>query len=172
MIDGPFANYTGDYDIKTDLIVDEYPNVVYRDSNHLLEHQKRQIYLDLCGEYGIEFLVIVDSDEYFYDCKWDELQEELEQVCKDNYVYNIKSYTEIPGMGLVPIDQPRIIKNPGMLQYLGGHHYQLALKGTDDAITAKNTIYSIKLCHDAHLRSPERKEKHDQYIRWLKRYEA
>src|ERR1041385_3302490 len=76
MIDGPFANYTGDYDIQTDLIVDEYPNVVYRDSNHLLEHQKRQIYLDLCGEYGIEFLVIVDSDEYFYDCKWDELEDE------------------------------------------------------------------------------------------------
>lgn len=173
-IDGPFADYpivaVSDY-ITADIITD-YPNVIYRYEPLLPEYYKRQIYLDLCKEYGVDFLIIADTDEYFHpESDWGEFPEERERVCGNDYLYNIKNYTVVGGL-LLGLDQPRLIKNPAKLQYLNGHHYMLAEKGTDEAIIAKDTLYSIKLCHDPSIRSPERQEKHDQYIRWLTRYET
>jgi len=179
MIDGRFKDYYDNLATLEEInqqsldIINTYPNVVYRRTVYMLEHEKRQIYLDLCEEFGVDTLIIIDSDEYFHpESDWSAFIEERKRVCNDrDHLYNIKNYTEIDRL-LLPLDQPRLIHFPNQIHYLNGHHYQLAINGTDEAITAKDTLYSVKLCHDPHLRSQERKDKHDEYIKWLKRYEA
>ena len=153
--------------------LNKYPNVIKIDVYDKFEYQKRQVYLDLCEQWCIDWLLVVDTDEYFHpDSNFEEFIEERKRVCNDrDHLYNLKNYTEIDRL-LLPLDQPRLIHFPSQIHYLNGHHYQLAINGTDEAITAKDTLYSVKLCHDPHLRSQERKDKHDEYIKWLKRYEA
>src|ERR1043166_5619692 len=172
-ISGRFHDYPEPEDIRETCLInpEKHSNVVCYHTTALPEYMQRQIYLDLCRECHVDYLIIADTDEYFHDCDWEAFKEERERICNSDFVYNIKNYTEIGGL-LLPLDQPRLIKNPSMVHYLNGHHYQIAVNGTDEAITAKDTLYSIKLCHDPSIRSPERKEKHDKYIRWLKRYEA
>jgi hypothetical protein len=45
------------------------------------------------------------------------------------------------------------------------------LKGSDESLTAKNTLYSIKMIHDPSIRNQERIDKHDAYIKRLEQYE-
>jgi hypothetical protein len=167
-VDGPFKDYSNSQNYRD--YIHYVPNLIQVYFTGY-EHEKRQIYLDLCKEYGVNWLIIADTDEYFHDCEWGEFPSERERVCGNDYLYNLKNYTEIAGL-LLGLDQPRLIKNPSKLHYLNGHHYMLAEKGTDEAIIAKDTLYSIKLCHDPSIRTPERKDKHDQYIKWLRRYET
>jgi len=169
-VNGPFDNFP-DNPTRVHCRL-EWPNVVCHHTIGLPEHAQRQIYLDLCKEYGIDWLIIADTDEYFHDCQWGEFQAERERVCSGNdYLYNMKNYTVVGGL-LLGLDQPRLIRNPSKLQYISGHHYMLAEKGTNEALVSKDTLYSIKLCHDPSIRSPERQAKHDQYIKWLGRYET
>jgi len=171
-VGGPFSNMPDDLrvDIDTLDVLSKYPNVLNYYAGGL-EHEHRQIYLDLCKEYDVDWLIIVDTDEYFHDCQWGEFLAERERFCGSDYLYNVKNYTVVGGL-LLGLDQPRLIKNPSKLQYIEGHHYMLAEKGTDKALVAKDTLYSIKLCHDPSIRSPERQAKHDVYIKWLGRYET
>ena len=174
-IDGPFKNYKGKQ--VSDISVPEaYSNMIYVYKPKLLEHEKRQVYLDLCKEYGIDYLLIIDNDEYVHpDSSWDKFREERESICNDrDHLYYIKNYTEIntgESKMLLGLDQPRLIKNPSQVHYLNQHHYQFAINGTNEAITAKDTLYSIKLCHDPSYRSQKRKDNHDRYIKWLTAYE-
>jgi hypothetical protein len=176
-IDGPFAGYesaNSEYIKKETLyVLKDYPNVLPYPGSNMLEYEKRQLYLNLCEQWMIEWLIIVDTDEYFHpDSDWNAFIEERRIKCNDrDHLYNLKNYTEIDRL-LLPLDQPRLIHWPSMIHYLNGHHYQLSINGTEEAITAKDTLYSVKLCHDSHLRTQERKDKHDEYIHWLKRYEA
>jgi hypothetical protein len=176
-IDGSYIGYNpGNIEYiekETDYILKDYPNVIKIEAYDLFEYQKRQIYLDLCKEWCIDTLIIVDTDEYFHpDSDWTAFTEERKQVCNDKeHLYNLINYTEFDRI-LLPLNQPRLIKNPNQVHYLNGHHYQLAINGTDDILVAKTTLYSIKLCHDPHLRTQERRDEHDVYIKWLERYEA
>jgi hypothetical protein len=170
LIYGPFEKWPEHPTHQTAEI--NVPNLICHTTVGLPEHAQRQIYLDLCKEYGVDWLIIADTDEYFHpESDWTEFPSERERVCGNDYLYNLKNYTEIGGL-LLGLDQPRLIKNPSKLQYIEGHHYMLAEKGTDESIIAKDTLYSIKLCHDPSMRTPERMEKHDQYIKWLQRYET
>jgi hypothetical protein len=173
-IDGPFKNYKG---TRIDKGTFERPaNMITIIKPNRLEHEKRQAYLDACKEYNIDYLIVTDTDEYFHpDSDWNAFKEEREKICNDrDHLYFIKNYTEISTgetRMLLGLDQPRLIKNPSQIHYLNGHHYQFAVNGTDDAIVAKNTLYSIKLCHDWRYRSEKRMDRHDRYIKWLSTYE-
>jgi hypothetical protein len=180
-VDGPFRDFKKTKQKKlppksTDLsrdVVKRYPNAVLVDAPYLLEHQKRQVYLDQCKKYNIDYLMIVDADEYFLpESNWSGFAEERERVCTDDYIYNLKNYTDLQPLGLVPLDQARLWKNPGKLEYLNNHHYQFTLRNTAKALVAKLTLYTVKLCHDPMLiRSDERHEQHHKYIKWLEGYE-
>ncbi len=175
-IEGPFQGYKTEMedlcDMKSFTLCKKYPNVISITEPDLFEYQTRQTYLELCKEYNVDTLIIADTDEYFHECDWAAFTEERKRVCNDrDHLYNLINYTEFDRI-LLPLNQPRLIKNPSMVHYLNGHHYQLAINGTDDILIAKDTLYSVKLCHDPHLRSQERKDKHDEYIKWLRRYEA
>ena len=169
VIDGKYKDYESDWPFSTDgldHLVEKYHNVVLEVAENLLEYQKRSVYLDLCIEYNIDCLIIADSDEYFYDCDWQQFRE---TKLKD-HIYNLKNYTLIQGMK-VPVNQPRIWHKPQELEYKNARHYQFGRKGIDEVLVAKETIYSIKLIHDPTIRNQERTEKHDAYIRKLEEYE-
>jgi hypothetical protein len=180
-IDGPFRDYNKAKlkkisPISTDGsrdLVGQYANTILLDAPYLLEHQKRQVYLDQCKKYNVDYLMIVDADEYFLpDSNWSEFEEERDRICKEDYIYNLKNYTDLQPLGLVPLDQARLWKNPGKLEYLNNHHYQFTLRNTSKALTAKYTLYSVKLAHDPMpVRSEDRHEEHHKYIKWLEGYE-
>lgn len=174
VIDGKYKDYDPDaiFPFSTDGLddlVDRYHNVVFEMAENLTEWEKRTVYLDLCREYDITHLLIVDSDEYFHpDSNWKQFRQDIKNL-KD-YIYNLKNYTNIMGM-IVPADQPRLWVNPCQLEYKNKHHYMCGLIGTDDILTANETLFSIKMIHDPKIRDEARTEKHDAYIHKLEDYE-
>ena len=103
-VEGPFRDYP---DKVVSYSPDPlYPNVICLHTWALPEYEQRQIYLDLCKEYGIDWLIIADTDEYFHpESSWGEFSEERERVCGNDYLYNIKNYTVVGGL-LLGLDQP------------------------------------------------------------------
>lgn len=176
LIDGRCKLYESTFPFSTDNyedILEKYPNVVVDVAADLLEHEKRNHYLKMCKEFDIDFLLIADSDEYFYDCNWNKFRDELKDL-NDDYIYNIKNYMYNPIMdSIIPVDNPRLWRKPGLLEYKNGRIYQFGLRdsGNHELQVARRGIYSIKLYHDSHLRNDERKEKHDAYIKRLEEYE-
>jgi len=176
LIDGKYKFYDSVFPFSTDDyedILHRYPNVMVDVAPDLLEHEKRNCYLEWCKEFDIDFLIIVDSDEYFYDCNWNKFREEITEL-DDGYIYNIKNYQYVKGMdSILPVDNPRLWRNPGALEYKNKSHYQFGLKNSEDheVQVASRCIHSIKLYHDPHLRSDERQLKHDDYIKRLEEYE-
>ena len=174
VIDGKYKDYDPEepYPFSTDGledVVEKYHNVVLEDAENLTEWEKRTVYLDLCREFDITHLLIVDSDEYFHpDSDWQKFRQEIKTL-KD-HVYSIKNYTSIMGM-IVPADQPRLWVNPGKLEYKNKRHYQFGLIGRDSVLVAKRTLFSVKLIHDHTIRDEARTEKHDAYIHKLEEYE-
>lgn len=171
VIDGKYKDYDSDFPMSTDgldYLVEKYHNVVLEVAENLLEYQKRSVYLDMCREYDIDCLVIADSDEYFYDCDWKQFRKDLLR-CK-GWIYNIKNYNAIMGMK-VPVDSPRVWMKPQELEYKNERHFMFGRIGHDSALVAKETLYSLKMIHDPTIRSQDRTEKHDQYIKKLEEYE-
>lgn len=180
-IDGPFRDYnkaklkkiSPDSTDGSREVVKKYPNAILIDAPYLLEHQKRQLYLDQCKKYNIDYLLIADADEYFLPgSDWEAFIAERERICTDDYIYNIKNYTNFQPLGLVPLDQARLWRDPGRLEYLNNHHYQFTVRGTERALAPKLTLFSVKLAHDpVPVRSDERHQEHHNYIKWLEMYE-
>ena len=171
VIDGKYKDYDSVFPFSTDgldELVELYHNVVYEEASNLLEYQKRSVYLDLCREYDIDCLIIVDSDEYFYECDWKQFRKDLLR-CK-GWIYNLKNYTSKMGMKL-PVDEPRIWMKPQELEYKNSRHFQFGRIGHDSVLVGKETLYSLKLIHDPTIRSDDRTEKHDDYIKKLEDYE-
>jgi uncharacterized protein YueI len=78
--------YPGHEPLSTDgsrNIVKKYKNAVLIDAPNLLEYQKRQKYCEIAGKYGIDVLIIVDSDEFAIPhlTNWDIFRKNL-------YIYN------------------------------------------------------------------------------------
>lgn len=174
LIDGKFRNYDSIFPMSTDNFEDilyKYPNVFYDVIPNMLEHEKRTRYLEMCRSFRVDYLLIVDSDEYFHpDSDWKAFRQEIARECQHDYIFNLKNYTAIEGM-MLPVDQPRLWRSPSLLEYKNDRHYQFGLKGSSDLLVAKKTLYSVKLMHDPHLRSIERTDEHDKYIKWLEEYE-
>jgi len=174
LIDGKYKLYEDDNPLPfstdgLDELTEKYPNLIIRIKIGLSEHEKRQTYLDLCREFDIDFLIIADSDEYFYDCNWNKFRDELPYL--EDYIYNIKNYQYVKGMDtIMPIDNPRLWRKPGLMEYKNNAHYQFGFRD-GDVLVPQGAIYSIKLYHDPHLRSDERQQKHDDYIKKLEEYE-
>lgn len=66
-IDGKFKEFEENYDISMDgskEVVESYPNTHYVSYPNISEIEKRNKYLEIAGELGIDFLLVIDSDEY------------------------------------------------------------------------------------------------------------
>ncbi len=66
-IDGRFKHFEDDHDLSTDnsrKVVELVPNAVYHSHPNLTEIDKRNKYLEIAGNKNIDFLLVIDSDEY------------------------------------------------------------------------------------------------------------
>jgi hypothetical protein len=89
------------------------------DSPNLTEFAKRQVYIDLTKDYGIDVLLILDSDEYVYACDWVKFRAECYQkmIVRDKMMWNIYNigFRE-------PFDRPRLWFKPWEIG-IGPTHY-------------------------------------------------
>ena len=66
-IDGKFKDFEDDHDLSNDnsrKVVESFPNAVYYCYPNLTEIDKRSKYLEIAGTKEIDFLLVIDSDEY------------------------------------------------------------------------------------------------------------
>ena len=66
-IDGKFKHFKDDHDLSVDnsrKIVESFPNAIYYCYPNLTEIDKRNKYLEIAGTREIDFLLVIDSDEY------------------------------------------------------------------------------------------------------------
>jgi hypothetical protein len=66
-IDGKFKYFEDDHDISMDNsreVVESFPNAAYYCYPNLTEIDKRNKYLEIAGSRNIDFLLVIDSDEY------------------------------------------------------------------------------------------------------------
>ena len=66
-IDGKFKYFDDDHDLSIDnsrKVVESFSNAVYYCYPNLTEIDKRNRYLEIAGNQGIDFLLVIDSDEY------------------------------------------------------------------------------------------------------------
>ena len=66
-IDGKFKHFEDDHDLSIDnsrKVVESFPNAIYCCYPNLSEIDKRNKYLEIAGTQGIDFLLVIDSDEY------------------------------------------------------------------------------------------------------------
>jgi len=75
------------------------------DAPNLTESAKRQIYIDLTKDYGIDVLLILDTDEYVYACDWIKFRAECYQkmIVRDKMRWNIYNIAFKE-----PMDRPRL----------------------------------------------------------------
>jgi len=148
------------------------------------EYNKRQKYLDLCEQYDIDVLLIIDTDEYIIDefSDWSMFREECYQRMfienkETQNIFNIKMLNRISVAGGHVLDlwvsYPRIWFRPSDMHYARGRHYEFV--GKDGRVQTgsegHDTIYSIRAKHDIDLRTSKHQEGREAYQKWLIKYE-
>lgn len=167
-IDGKFSLRDGpDYstDGSTEYI-QSFENVVIRKFVGM-EHDKRNKYMDLAKEYGIDVLLIIDSDEYIFEADWDKFRKNLESI-KDNpqnihgikFYYNEKDWTPYP----------RIWLRPNEIRYYKTHNI-FNVNGNLTRSPVVKTVEGISMSMNDDLRSEDYLLKTSEYQRKMLDYE-
>jgi hypothetical protein len=123
------------------------------------EVDKRNKYLEICGIYNIDVLLIIDSDEFVLEnSNWDEFYYNLKARIyeRDKCQRNVYAIMLQGSNSSVSVAYPRIWYKPYDMTYYGGKHY--FFKNKD--ITISN------------LRSNAHNEGRFTYQTWLVNYEA
>lgn len=127
------------------------------DSPDLTEAKKRQVYVDLTKDYGIDVLLILDSDEYVYCADWLRLRHECYQkmIVRDKMnwqIYNL-AFRE-------PMDRPRLWFQAWKIG-IGPTHYNFWRKDDPKMIDINlggdslHTIGNIVISHRHNLRTAD-----------------
>ena len=100
-VDGKFSLRDGS-DYSTDgstEYLDSFDNVIINKFVGM-EHDKRQQYIEMAKKYDIDYIIIIDSDEYINDANWDIFRENLEKnndsISGVKFYYTDKDYTSYP----------------------------------------------------------------------------
>lgn len=180
-IDGRFKHFDGKFSTSWDgsrELVKSYDNAILLDLPDCYEVEKRQLYLDMAHELGVEFLLIIDSDEYVMEYNHEKFRQKLKDITEHQSYnqYNIFSvmlevnspnYNNIlPEIIGTQKDirnrtfqhYPRIIYKPGDVEY-NTYHYFIRKKDKNHYMGKQETNPSIaivegmKLGHDHLLRN-------------------
>ena len=180
-IDGRFRDFEEIYDISTDgskEVVETFSNANYYSFPNLTEIEKRNKYLELAQAQNLDFLVVIDSDEYAvldpvlfrsnleaimsqkqYDERFNEVIPE---------VYGLKMYDEQYEKQSFIVERynERLLYKPGNLRYNCIHSNLIDIfDNSRNFTTAKYTsvVDGITLYNDDTLRTPEYLRKSIQY---------
>lgn len=140
------------------------------DAPNLTEAKKRQVYVDATEQYGIDCLLILDSDEYVFCADWLKFRHECYQkiLVRDAGLWNIYN---IP---FREMDRPRLWWQPWKIE-VGPCHYDFTLK--DDPTCREinlggdsmHLIGNIVISHKHDMRSVEHQFARE---RWEKKQQA
>jgi hypothetical protein len=192
-IDGKFPQYPGteclSYDGSRELVKKYSDYKVVLIDYPKSEFEKRQHYLKLCEDYGVDVLLIIDSDEYVMptleNSNWNRFRKSLHKVIierdggnKQN-VYGINMFNQADGSTLA---YPRIWYRPEEMEYYAGRHYFFRNKYPPGHTLHKtnlphqaahnvNLIEGVTLAHDHLLRSKHHMSGRHEYQIWLSNYE-
>ena len=147
---------------------------------------KRNRYLELCSKYGIDCLIIIDSDEYFDYTEYDDPQEQW-SIFKNNFehmtagsIHNVYSIGAIRSDGLYTT-YPRVWNKPNEMRYFRNSHYHFLninweyerYKENPHIYTQKSkaVIQGLVLNHDHTLRNDLQMKMRKEYQGYNMRYE-
>lgn len=158
-IDGRYP----DFDYPTDLSDDGSRELVKSYLNSMLidysgpEPAKRNRYLQACQEYGIDYCLMIDSDEYILEADWPAFRTNCKRVCNDSTnVYGVNfRYTTTPPPDYTPY--PRLWFKPYEMEYYQCHNI-FRHKPSGNYYRSPATaplIEGITLTGDDSLRSPD-----------------
>lgn len=154
MIDGRFFAHRGE-PLSTDgsrELMNSYDNIISLDLPDLTEAQKRNGYLWLCKEHNIEWLLILDSDEYvttFGDWKYDVLHKM--DLVHNHYIYDIQS-RRFPADYVKYDPRPRLWYDPEGFEYTTCHCCYHR-KDKKERFGERPCIDNIFIEHDKSLRT-------------------
>lgn len=203
-VDGRFkhfkdGNSTGlSYD-KSRELVRSYDNTVLIDMPHVYEIQKRQAYVDWCKKIDIDYLLIVDSDEYVLEYDKKTFDREIHTIREAPYYqYNVfgimleinsGKYAHIvhefnggnPPQTTTPNNRqfahsPRLWQRPSEMEY-NVTHYNFRNKHPSSSLHYQETncavkiVAGMKLGHDHALRNNQFLDKRRAYQKWLVEFE-
>lgn len=146
------------------------------DAPNLNQNAKRQIYFDKAAEYGLDIIIVMDTDEYFIHDKtiWSAFLTELEQKIRRE---NAQTYIQCYCIPTLLIDKgvqrmpdcytenlPRVFYKPHTLQYVDDH-YTIRNKKTGVLMTTQSNqvLSNIMMGHDHKLRTKAYNEYCKQY---------
>lgn len=117
-IDGKFSLREGpDYstDGSTEYL-NQFKNVIIKKFVGI-EHDKRQQYIELSKEYGVDVLIIIDSDEYVAEADWPLFRKNLEIILSsEQNIHGVNFFTDNN------ITQyPRVWIRPHQIKYWNAH---------------------------------------------------
>lgn len=167
VIDGRFPDYPYHTDLSDDgtrEICDQFENVVLIDCP-ADEVTKRNRYLQACREYGIDYLLIIDSDEYIIEADWWRFTQNLAKLTTTENILGIWCRNQDGHEGVFP----RLWKNPGEMEYYKCHN--IFKKICNGQLTRSSAdapyVEGIKIVWDASLRTPENEARTSEYQRKL-----
>ncbi len=128
------------------------------------EREKRQKYVDIASMLDRDFILIIDSDEWFEVLYWEKLLTELDNIIKyrvntgvDNNVFSVH-YVDV-GNNNQPQYRKRLWYRPELMQY-GDRHWKFNIRGEVRPFSSN----IIQIWHDpAGCRSVERQELQRDY---------
>lgn len=173
MIDGRFFAHRGE-PLSTDgsrEIVNSFDRVVTLDLPDLTEAQKRNGYLWLSKKYDIEWLLILDSDEYvtvFGDWKYDALQKK--DLVHNHYIYDIQS-RRFPADYVKYDPRPRLWYDPEGFEYTSCHCCYHR-KDNKQRLSERPIVDNIFIEHDKSLRSEQRVLDWANFVAWQLDFES
>ena len=88
------------------------------------EREKRQKYIDIASTLGCDFILIIESDEWFEVLYWEELLSELDDILKSekvNLVDNVFSVHCVDVVNYQPQYRKRLWYIPGLMKYKDRH---------------------------------------------------
>ena len=133
------------------------------DAPDLTEGQKRNLYLYICKEFGIEWLLILDSDEYVtVTGDFKKNAETKLDTSNNHYIYDIMSRRN-PADYVKYDPRPRLWYEPWDMRYKECH----CCYGRIDGKVRKSerpTIEGIQIEHDKSLRSEQHNKNWKQFI--------
>jgi len=161
-IDGKYAGNPAPNDFSVDgstEFIKQWKNVIHRQFlGH--EFEKRQQYCNLCKEFGCDYLLIIDTDEYVVEADWDLFKSNIEAQISTN---PHSSFFGVPfivdGSGGISYF-PRLWFKPYLIEYYKTHCIfkdgrtgMLVTSGS--AAKHSPVIEGITLTMDDSLRKPE-----------------
>lgn len=149
------------------------------------EFMKRMKYVDMCREYGVNALFIVDSDEYAYENEewgferdWEKFRRWFYTSLERHPNHSVYSIRFIQSEYLAYNFHPRCWGYPEKMRYVQNSHYKFGNPEIDDVADVLfthqptyGTIEGISLKHDHNLRTDEDMKNRRYYQDYLVKYE-